>query len=119
MSHGREGPTLLTACDISDDLERRVIDVVTALATELGTLPEHGTASLDGTRARSGARRDRARVERAGDGPGRQSNRRRGRSVMASSSAVRRSMSNALGPAAPSHPQDTSRRSRTAFSTSM
>jgi 1-acyl-sn-glycerol-3-phosphate acyltransferase len=47
MSHGREGPTLLTACATSGGLERRVIDVVTGLATELGTLPVHGTAGLD------------------------------------------------------------------------
>ncbi len=31
----------------SDDVERRVLDIVTGLATELGTLPAHGTAGLD------------------------------------------------------------------------
>ena len=31
----------------SHDLERRVIDIVTGLATELGTLPAHGKAGLD------------------------------------------------------------------------
>jgi 1-acyl-sn-glycerol-3-phosphate acyltransferase len=40
-------PTALTGAGTSSDVERRVIDIVTALASELGTLPARGAALDD------------------------------------------------------------------------